>query len=140
MTPIGVQSQFSGLRFTSLDDLARLDGGDALLLLLVGVDLQAGMDAVAGCGRLEHVADGAGGETVAPDEHGDVRLGDDQPEADVVLIRFRDPELGLLGVLDELERDKLEKVPGLVGGLSHGGRVESGCRHVEQTPARRRYF
>lgn len=46
-------------------------------------------------------------------------LGDDEPEADVSLAGFRDPELRLFWVVDELERDELEEVAHLFRDFLH---------------------
>ena len=40
------------------------------------------------------------------------------------LARFRDPELSLIGVVDELERDKLEEVAHLISDFLHGSIVD----------------
>ncbi len=113
-----------GLRAV-VENFTGLDRGHALALLLMGMNLQAGVDVVPDRCGFHDITDGAGGEAVAADEHCDIRLCDNQAESDVFFIRFSDPQLGLVGMFDELQGDKLEEILNLVRGLLHAPTMES---------------
>ena len=83
------------------------------------MDLQACVDAVTHGGGFEDIANGAGGESIPSNQHGDIRLGDYQAEANMILVCLRDSKLRLIRLFDELERYKLEKFLDLVSCLSH---------------------
>ena len=113
----------SDLLRSIVDDLAGFNGCHTLAFFLVGMDLETGVDACAdGCG-FHDIADGAGSEAVAANEHGNIRLSDNQAEANPVLANLGNAEFGLVRVLDELERDELEKVLNLIGGFLHNNRL-----------------
>ena len=100
----------------------RLDGSSVLALFFVRVDAEVHLNAFAlGC-SFNEAADGRGGEALATDEGGDVRLTEDEAEIDFVLAGVADAEFRELWVFDELEGDVLDEVFDLSGDFFHGER------------------
>lgn len=106
--------------FFFVDDLALFECCHALMFFFVGDNLEGGVDAFADGGSFEDVSDRAGGEAVFTDEDGYVLLGYDETKSDMGFAGFCNPELGLVGVVNELERDELEEVSHLFGDVFHG--------------------
>ena len=63
-----------------------------------------------------------GDESVATDELGDVGLVQDEAEGEVLGVDLSHPQLGLLRVFDELQREVLQEAAHLVGDLAHPGK------------------
>ena len=99
MSPLNRES---GVSFGIVNHFIRFNCGHALTFLFVGMDLQAGLDPLPRCSCFHYIADGAGGKSITPDEHGDIRLRNNESEADMVIIDLGDPELGLIRVVDKL--------------------------------------
>lgn len=91
----------------------------ALLLFLNGMDAEGDLDILAGGHAVDDVANSTGGEAVATNELGNVFVGENEAKAEVPVFGLADTELGLVGVLDEAESDKLEKIADLRGGFLH---------------------
>ncbi len=110
--------------------------GEQFLFFLVGVDLEGDMNAGAVGGGFHDAADGGGGEAVATDQHGDIDLGKDEFEAQSLRPDFGHLELGFGRVVDELDRDGLEKGTQLVSDQLHMGTMYflSRCRKGNERP------
>lgn len=89
-------------------------------LFLVGMDLQGDLDAFLLGGGLEHAADGGGREAIATDEHGDVLLGEDELEPQLLGTKFGHLELRLGRVVDEIDGHVLEEILQTIGDGLHG--------------------
>ena len=90
-----------------VDDLACLKLGEALLLFLDGVNPESDLDSLPLGGGIENAPDRPGSESAATNEHRDVAVIEDEPKGEVLRVNLGNPQLGLVGVFDELQGNKL---------------------------------
>jgi len=102
-----------------VDDLACLKFGEALLLFLDGVNPESNLDSLALGGGIENAPDRPGGESAATNEYRDVAVIEDKPKGEVLRVNLGNPQLGLVGVFDELQGNKLQESSDLIGYLTH---------------------
>ena len=100
--------------------LLRVFLSQELRFFFVGVDLQGDLDAFLFRSDFEQVADGGCGETIASDEHRNVRRGQNELETQLFRSQFGDFQLRLCRIVDQFDGDILEKVPQSFGGGLHG--------------------
>ena len=102
-----------------VDDLACLKLGEALLLFLDGVNPESDLDSLPLGGGIENAPDRPGSESAATNEHRDVAVIEDEPKGEVLRVNLGNPQLGLVGVFDELQGNKLQESSDLIGYLTH---------------------
>lgn len=104
----------------SSTDLLRVFLRQKLRFFLVGVDLQGDLHAFFFRRDFQHVADGGCGKTIAPNEHGHIRRGQNELETQLFRSQLGDFQLRLCGIVDQFDGDVLEKVPQSFGSGLHG--------------------
>lgn len=92
--------------------------------LLVGVDLQVHLHTFFFSRGFQHIADRGCRETVAADEHRDIRFGQHQLEPQLSGREFGHFQLRLGRIINQLHRDILQKIPKAVGNRFHEANME----------------